>query len=225
MIAVYCAAKGCSQADAKRMIAACNTQVVRDFAPAWGLIAQPIEYFADAKSIPVGAPTIAIVDTCDDPDALAYHTESTTGIISGVVGVQTILDDSGTLMSGSVSVSGALSHEILETVKDPFCDAWCSGPMGKDLWAFEVCDPVQDTYYEIDGIAVSGFVLPRWFDDDSPPGAKVDWMEVLRKPFALSAGGYAVTMRAGATSQVGAARPDWRPGAPVRTLARLAGGA
>lgn len=223
MIAITSSAKHLSSADAARIVAACSTQLSRDVAPAWGLVPNACELVADPKSIPAGTPTIAIVDVCDDPEALAYHLESTTGAISGIVGVDTILADGGTILEGGVSVSGALSHELCETVKDPFCDAYVLAPDGR-LYALELCDPVQDESYAIDGVAVSNFVGAHWFDDQPPPGAKFDFLGSLHRPFSLSRGGYAVVMHASRTTQIGGMRPSWKPKAGGRAARRLAHG-
>ena len=64
---------------------------------------------------------------------------------------------------------------------------------------YEVCDPVQDESYIVDGVAVSNFVLPLYFTpaDEENNLARNDFMRVTgRKGGALSSlwlapGGYA----------------------------------
>lgn len=223
MIAVYSAATVCSPADVEKMVHACATQVERDFAPAWSRLPSTPRFFSDKSQIPAGAPTILVADVCDDPEALAYHTEGTDGSISGLVGAKTILEDSGALFSGSVSVSGALSHEILETHVDPFVDFWVAMPDGQHLVAFEVCDPVQERYYVIGDVAVSSFVYPAWFNARAKAPQQFDATLALDAPFTRTAGGYYVVQRAGKISQIGASRPRWKPKASLaRTMRRAA---
>jgi hypothetical protein len=201
-------------ADVEKMVAACDTQLVRDFCPAYARLPLRARWFADKTAIPKGTPTILVSDVCDDPEALAYHTEGTDGRITGLVGAQTVLDDSGDLFRGAVSVSGALSHEILETAFDPFCNKWFLMPDGRRLMAGEVCDPVQDQAYDIptDGglVAVSSFVLAPYWDDSPPRGAVVDYLGALAGPFTKTPGGYYMVSQGGRVSQVGM-RPSYKP--------------
>jgi hypothetical protein len=46
---------------------------------------------------------------------------------------------------------------------DPMATLWCEGPRST-LWAYEVCDAVEEETFEIDGIAMSDFVFPAYFD-------------------------------------------------------------
>ena len=58
-----------------------------------------------------------------------------------------------------------LSHELLEMLADPWIN-WCAqGDDGK-IYALEVCDAVEADRmgYEIDGVLVSDFITPSWFE-------------------------------------------------------------
>src|SRR5882672_4626651 len=60
------------------------------------------------------------------------------------------------------------------------------------LFGLEVCDPVQENYYKIDGVRVSDWVRPEWFEPEHKKGAmKMDHMGVIDAPFMLAEGGYA----------------------------------
>jgi hypothetical protein len=50
------------------------------------------------------------------------------------------------------------SHELLESLTDP----WTDGVLDDD-YELEICDPVQYDAYPIDGVWVSNFVTPGWF--------------------------------------------------------------
>lgn len=197
-IAVYSTAAVVSQAEVKAGVEACSAQLTEDFCPAWGKLPITATYFANPKDIPEGMPTILVADECDDPQALAYHTEQTDGRITGLVGAKTCIDAGETWTS-------ALSHELLETARDPFVNDWTTmtGHAGKRKVATEVCDPVQDGSYKKNGVEVSSFVLPAWFDDSPPAGAKFDWLGTLTAPFTRTSGGYFVTDTAGKVTQEG----------------------
>src|SRR5262249_47764695 len=59
------------------------------------------------------------------------------------------------------------------------------------IWAYEACDAVEadDLGYEIDGVLVSDFCLPTWWE---PPrtGTPVDYLKHIRHPLQLASGGY-----------------------------------
>jgi hypothetical protein len=61
------------------------------------------------------------------------------------------------------------------------------------LYAYEVCDACEDDSfgYEIDGIKVSDFVYPTWFEDFRKKGsAQFDFRNQIQAPFDLLSGGY-----------------------------------
>ena len=56
---------------------------------------------------------------------------------------------------------------------------------------YEVCDAVQESLYSIDGVRVSDFLLPEWFEPEhAGTSMKMDFLGVLHRPFELAAGGY-----------------------------------
>jgi hypothetical protein len=81
------------------------------------------------------------------------------------------------------------SHELLETLKDPYLQLSAQGVDGK-FYAYEVCDPVESDTYTIDGIAVSNFVLPPYFEPGAPAGTKLDWLGLVKTPLEVRPGGY-----------------------------------
>jgi len=58
-----------------------------------------------------------------------------------------------------------LSHELLEMLADPWIN-WCATGNDSKIYALEVCDAVEadDLGYDIDGVRVSDFVTPAWFE-------------------------------------------------------------
>lgn len=95
------------------------------------------------------------------------------------------------------TISATASHELLEMLGDPDCGLYKKGPPVKkkyDKYSVEVCDPVQETAYNItlaDGetvVTVSNFVTKSWFEDGG--AAPYDYLELLETPFTLAGGGY-----------------------------------
>jgi hypothetical protein len=56
-------------------------------------------------------------------------------------------------------------------------------------WFNEVCDPVEADSYLIDGVKISDFITPAWFNDGV--GQRYDFMGLAKQPFWIRPGGYA----------------------------------
>lgn len=211
-IAVYNVSTLLSQADAKTMVDAVAIQIVRDVAPDWSRLPCPPIYFSTEAEIPAGMPRLAIVDASDQANALGYHTIDNGGNITGIVAVKPVLDAGGSALVGPWSVASVLSHEVIEAMIDPFC---CSLSETNDghRWPIEPGDACEGASYEINGVSVSNYSLPNFFNPMPAPGAKFDKLGVLPGPFTLSAtGGYAdIEDPSGKVTQIGGARPAYRP--------------
>lgn len=198
-----------SDTEVGRMAAAWTLQVAHHIAPAYGRIAVPVLFWRGGKQLPTQARILTIQNTCDDPQALGYHTEDGSEHIYGVIGTEVPLANGATALTGAYSVSTIGSHEVGELLLDPFCSTTADSGNGFAV-AYEIADPVQDGLYPINGVDVSNFVTPEWFNPQPAPGAKFDYLGALRSPFSLSKGGYWVQMREGqATQRFGEACPDW----------------
>jgi hypothetical protein len=170
-----------------------------------------------------------LVDTIKDQPTgvLGYHTEDQGGKLWGVVAAKPELDNGGKATTGDWSVSSVLSHEVLEMYIDPNCNLWANDGHGK-AYSFEVCDPVEAPTYVVNGVSVSNFVTPAWFDPLSNPAtAQYDKLGKLKAPFSILKGGYVVYEAAGAEhQQYGDNFPAWRKkmksGKLARTQYRLA---
>jgi hypothetical protein len=117
-------------------------------------------------------------------------------------------DAGSTALAGTYAVSSVASHEACETDGDPFCNDWSDTGHGI-LVAKELCDPVEADVYDIDGVAVSNFVLPEWFDPTVSAGEKFDYLGRCTKPFSMTKGGYWVQMPSGTEGQKFADAVDW----------------
>lgn len=159
--------------------------------PVWGSRANLVETQGPIK----GQWSLVFLDDADQPRALAYHDEEAHQPVSYVF-VKTILDDED-------DVAVAATHELAEMLVDAPINRYASAGDQQTMFAYEVCDPVEDTFFQINGMNMSNFVLPSYFEPD-PLGQtrKFDHMGVLLRPFSLTEGGYVIITRAGEFRQV-----------------------
>lgn len=134
---------------------------------------------------------IIVVDDADVAEALGYHDVSPQGKPYGKVFVNVC-------EQYNVPWISVLSHEALEIVGDPSANMWAHDQFGK-LWAYEMCDAVQDHLYQINGQWVSDFVLPNFFIPTAPP--PYDYMNKLTSPFQVK-NGYSIVAQLGTVSQI-----------------------
>jgi hypothetical protein len=91
--------------------------------------------------------------------------------------------------------SEVASHEMLEMLVDPQVvpdPATMTDQATRRIYPLEICDPVQRSGKEIDGVLVSNFVMPAYFKllQPSEP-TRYDWYKVLTLPVpAMTPGGY-----------------------------------
>lgn len=188
--------------------AALNVQIARDFAPAWGKAAAVVVVSEDEtlststrealhgvfNALPSDFAVVFVVDGVDVPNVLGVHDVGPGGRPFGHV-------DAGALArSGELATLAAvLSHETLELLADPYCVTWTDAPadakedVGARERAFEVCDPTQADVYSIGDVAVSNFLYPAYFCQSTLPGTRLDHMRLVREPFQIRPGGYALT--------------------------------
>lgn len=200
-----------SDQDVQTMVSAVAAQVQDHFAPAWQIPANPVTYMQRNAPRPASGAVLTIVDNPDQPGVLGWHTEGPNDVIYGYVFAGPVLDNGGQVLTGATyTVAATLSHEVLETIADPHVNLWTTGP-NSTVISQEVCDPVENGSYEINGVSVSNFVTPEWFDAQAAPGASVDYLGRVSQPFQMDQGGYYVHLKAGKPSQVfGQDVPQWR---------------
>jgi len=83
------------------------------------------------------------------------------------------------------------SHEVLELLADPWGKRMARRPKENQIWIVEVCDPCEaDNFaYDIDGVNVSDFILPAYFDDTTT-STTLSFKGTIKKPFTIEKGGY-----------------------------------
>jgi len=196
------------------MTRAIATQVKLDAAPLWDRSPAAVIYFSTAADVPANAHVVTVVDTIQNAPqgVLGFHTEDKGGRLWGVVAAKPELDAHGQILNGDWSVSSVLSHEVLELFIDPNCNLWATDNAGK-VYSFEVCDPVEAPTYVVNGVSVSNFVTPAWFDPLAvqKQATRFDMLGLLSSSFSILKGGYAVYASEGKEHQVfGDVFPGWR---------------
>lgn len=90
----------------------------------------------------------------------------------------------------------AVSHEVLEMLVDPTLSVFRAGTLGNPPrrvnFLVEVCDPCQAVAYPVDGVAVSDFVTPSYFDPQAAAGAQYSFCGEIQRPYSVAPNGYLV---------------------------------
>lgn len=161
------------------------------FLPVWGY---PVQLYN--TTTPAASDwQIVYMDTADEAGALGYHDLTKNGQPVSKVFVKTTVD-AGEL----VSVTSC--HELFEMAIDPMANVWAEAPDGK-MYAYEMSDPVEEDTFMVNGIAMSNFVHPSWFEPFvHPKGTKYDHLGKLTKPFSLDKGGYMIVKSGGSVKEV-----------------------
>jgi hypothetical protein len=195
------------------VVAALQTQAIRDFAPVWPM-ALGTRLRACARSeIGPGDWVLAILDDSDQAGALGYHDMGPNGQPLGKVFARTDL-------AYGQDWTATASHELLEMLANPTIDVTVFDSEHHGLYAREVCDACENEAfgYRIDGVLVSDFVFPAWFDAAREPGStRFDFRGLIKKPFELLPGGYIsyYDLATGRWSQITAERQNFRARPPV----------
>jgi hypothetical protein len=164
--------------------AALQNQVSRDFGPMWGIQAT-VDPFESLDDVPLGYWPIIVADDIDTPGASGVHEEH--------MGQPYSLVQAGPLWSLTAS------HECLEMLVDPSGNRTVAGyaPDSAQIpsrveFLVEVCDPCEDIHYaySVNGIPVSDFYTPDYFDPCKSTGVRYDFTGHICKPRQVLPNGY-----------------------------------
>lgn len=174
-----------------QVIAAVHTQLVEHVAPMWDRREPVVLEVTDPSENP-GHSILVCFDDADQANALGYHeVDPVTGQPYGKYFYNDVMNNGGQVLTTPMSVSVTASHEACEMFVDPACNRWAD-INGQEAVALEVCDPVESGSYEINGVSVSDFLTPMWFDPSPPPGVPYNYLNSLANPFQMASGGYQV---------------------------------
>jgi hypothetical protein len=191
-IAVFNQAKTPLGVDLDKLIAAMQVYIDKFIVPVWATPAKLVK----SKDFIAGAWAVVFLDNADVPGALAYHELTPDGLPLSKVFVRTTLDN-GDLVSISAS------HELVEMLVDPAINLMSTGPDPKAVYAYESADPVEALSFAINGIPMSDFVYPAYFENFRKPGSvKFDQLGKVKKPFEILKGGYQIVFKGGKWSNI-----------------------
>jgi len=169
-----------------RVAAALSKQVLRDFGPIWSVNAT-VDAFVKLEDVPVDYWPIIVQK--DVQGALGYH-EDENGQPFAVVELAS-------------DWSLTASHECLEMLADPYGRRLRAGNLpeqaiaagvkpGRVEFLVEVCDPSEDGKYsyDINGLAVSDFYTPHYFDPVKASGVRYSFTGAVDAPRTVLRGGY-----------------------------------
>jgi hypothetical protein len=160
------------------------------FLPVWGY---PVKLYNTTTAKPKDWQFIYF-DNADVANALGYHDLTKNGQPISRIFVKTTL-------AANESVSVTACHELFEMVIDPLANLWAEAADGTE-YAYEMSDPVEEDTFKVDGVEMSNFVHPSWFEPfKHPAGTKFDHLGLLKAPFTMTKGGYMIIKKNGKVSQ------------------------
>jgi hypothetical protein len=171
--------------------AALNIQVMRDLSQFWNVQAT-VRYLPNPKSIPVGVWPVLLVAKLP-PGEGGVHLTKKNQPYSLVI---------GTPDSNDWTIDA--SHETLEMLVDPSGNRLQASRaikiVGKDTedtagefeYLVEACDPCEANQYaySINGIAVSDFITPHFYDPVVATGTRYSFGGNISRPRQILPGGY-----------------------------------
>jgi hypothetical protein len=174
--------------DLKKLSEALNKQASLHVAPIWGVSGQ-VSLLENPDNVPDGVSPIILMDQ----------------VPGGMHGVHTT--DHGVPFAVVLAAddwSLAVSHEFVEMLVDPSGTKTMPGRKmqivegaAQDLadrvdYVLEVCDPVEDQSYAymIDGVLVSDFYTPRYFDDSPAADVRYSYSGKITRPREVGPRGY-----------------------------------
>jgi hypothetical protein len=171
--------------------AALNIQVMRDVSPIWNVQAT-VRYLPDPKKVPSGVWPVFLVANLP-PGEGGVHLDKKNQPYSLVIGTPD--RDDWTIDA---------SHETIEMLVDPSGNRLQTSRaieiIGQDVedstgqfeYLVEACDPCEANgyAYSVDGIAVSDFITPHFYDPVATAGTRYSFGGNLQRPRQILPGGY-----------------------------------
>ena len=184
--------------------AAMQKQITRDFTPYWGLRVT-VDAFEDLESVPTDYHPIVIFGASDElVSKLEYAVgeERTAEIVDDFergrltgLHMNSFTRQPFALVAANDTWSVTLSHEALEMITDPFGNRLVAAahpfdPRRRVRYLLEVCDPCQAVWYPVNGVPVSDFYCPRYFDPVLPDRDRYSFTGAIERPLQILEGGY-----------------------------------
>lgn len=174
------------------LIAAMQVFVDEHVAPVWGTRAKLVK----TKALVPGKWAMVFLDDADHAHSLAYHDVTPDGLPLAKVFVKTTLKN-----HDLVSVSA--SHELVEMLVDPAINMVTMRTDSPLVYGYESADPVEELSFRVNGIPMTDFVYPTYFEAFHKPGSvRFDHLGKINKPFEIDPGGYLGVYKKGKWKQI-----------------------
>jgi hypothetical protein len=171
--------------------AALNVQVTQHLTQFWTVQAT-VQYLPNAKRIASGVWPVKLVASLP-PGAGGFHLDKHNQPYAEVIATP-----------GDDSWSIDASHETIEMLVDPngnrmqasvaidIVGNQIEDGTGQFNYLVEACDPCEanDYGYEVQGVLVSDFITPHFYDSMSTPGTRYSFTGALTRPREVLPGGY-----------------------------------
>jgi len=173
------ARKSIKDSEMKQLTAALQKCYDEHFLPVWGY---PVDLYVTRKPKPTDW-QLVYFDKASRKNMLGRHELTHKGQPISKIFVKALGDE---------PISVAASHELFEMVLDPMANLWADQNRNTQ-YAYEVCDAVEEDPFEVNGVQMSNFVYPSWFEPlKHPRGTKFDHKGTLKAPFSMTEGGYVI---------------------------------
>lgn len=173
-----------SSGDVMKVAAALQKQASRDIAPIWECSAT-VDAFEALEDVPIGYWPMIVKDDIGY-NAAGIHLDKDNQPFA-------LISASSDLDTWSLTAS----HEMGEMLIDPFGNRLIAGDSPKRGqsrvdFLVEICDPSEaaEFAYSSNGILVSDFYTPKFFDPLPSPGVRYSFTGVIKKPRQVLKGGY-----------------------------------
>jgi hypothetical protein len=183
-VALVSESNNAQMSDLLRVSAALQKQASRDLAPIWEISAT-VDAFAQLEDVPDGYWPMIIKDNIGY-NAAGIHMDKDGQPFA-------LISSAGTIDEWSLTAS----HEMCEMLVDPSGDRQMTSDSPKDgqgrvSFLVEVCDPSEaaDFAYSSNGILVSDFYTPNYFDPVTASGVRYSYTSAITAPRQVLRGGY-----------------------------------
>ena len=181
-LALVADTKKITPSELTKVAAALQKQATRDFGHIWEIQAS-VSAFAKLEDVPTDYWPIIVRDDINTPGAAGVHEDKNGQPFA--------------LVQFSNDWPLTASHETLEMLGDPFGNRLVAGKspkqgQGRVNFLVEVCDPSEDRQfaYTVNGITVSDFYTPHFFDPVAAPSVRYSYTGAITKPRTILQGGY-----------------------------------
>lgn len=158
--------------DLKKVVEAVQIQISQDFNPIW------------AKNA-----TLVITEKFTNQDYYVLIKDNIS--VKGLEGYHSLDENNVPFaeMKYSKDWSFTFSHEVLEMIHNPYIKEIEQTDLYQNIME-EVADATATEGYKINGVKVSNFVTPDFYNIKHIDGLKYDFMGLLKRPLELYEGGY-----------------------------------